>query len=331
MYKRRIPAACRWLCALIVTVLAIASGVVWLREPRLLDRATRIMLMQNRQWYDWYSENELLVSHRGNYWIKGLDKVKIPSGDISPILPLASQFAASEVVDVVGLSPNKKWIVCHGFQGKSPSYEFFSLDGRKRSYEEEGMKGCWTKNSGSWLSSHPQLLIKQMTVEGTPRINEIDIKVDGEPNILGTLPNGHILLVEGAVGELSATVDLLECDLQQRTILRKISIPLPSQAYSDYIVLSPSGKQIVVELRMPKSQSWLSRLLDRLHIRSSSPSMSIWMGELDGQGLRPMGSLDPAKSDTQEDYVSDIRWLPDGKHVSFVYRGILWVIPLTTP
>ena len=77
-----------------------------------------------------------------------------------------------------------------------------------------------------------------------------------------------------------------------------------------------------------------------LHYFGSSRA-SLWVSRIDGSGMHEIGAMPPQMVLQNQGGPSDmetgehlwgppvprlIRWLPDGKHVSFVYKGDLYTV-----
>jgi len=97
------------------------------------------------------------------------------------------------------------------------------------------------------------------------------------------------------------------------------------------VVAEPSGQNstILYDLRfetIPPLMGWLHRILPRI---PATPRITegLWVSRVDGTGMREIGHVSGANDRCLE----DIEWLPDGKHISFVYRGMLYTVPTERP
>lgn len=54
---------------------------------------------------------------------------------------------------------------------------------------------------------------------------------------------------------------------------------------------------------------------------------SLWVSRTDGSQMREVGRVAALKGDDVS-YPSDLRWLPDERHLSFVYRNGLYIVPI---
>jgi hypothetical protein len=89
-------------------------------------------------------------------------------------------------------------------------------------------------------------------------------------------------------------------------------------------------------VRSAPLRRWLHRLLPAIALTPVTME-EIWVSRPDGTGMHVIGHV-PAKLDADgavHDYndtdekgvLENLQWLPDGKHVSFVYTGALYVVP----
>ena len=87
--------------------------------------------------------------------------------------------------------------------------------------------------------------------------------------------------------------------------------------------------------RTSTALTWLHRLLPTF---TSTPrhTEELWVSRAEGGGMHEIGHVPipmdatgqtVSPPDGLEYFLDDIQWLPDGKHVSFVYRGMLYVVP----
>lgn len=120
-----------------------------------------------------------------------------------------------------------------------------------------------------------------------------------------------------------------------------------------------SGKRVVWLLRsqpaMPSWRTWLSRVFN-MPAPKAEPRLEFWVSNIDGGQMRrigfvPIQATDGHSSRTRTFYMltgtpappvvpgedldvvaikaaDKLRWLPDGKHISFVHYATLWVVPV---
>jgi hypothetical protein len=73
---------------------------------------------------------------------------------------------------------------------------------------------------------------------------------------------------------------------------------------------------------------WLHRMIPKFNPKPTI-NEALWVSHADGRGLREVGYVpaQPGVSGSPTDGLKDVQWLPDGKQVSFVYHGTLYVVP----
>lgn len=74
------------------------------------------------------------------------------------------------------------------------------------------------------------------------------------------------------------------------------------------------------------SQPWDSWLASHFPAHKLSPRVTdeLWLCGLDGRLMRQIGELEV----TAKTRPKDLRWRPDGKSVSYLYRNALYVAPV---
>ncbi|MBU6400086.1 MAG: hypothetical protein KGS61_07190 [Verrucomicrobia bacterium] len=92
----------------------------------------------------------------------------------------------------------------------------------------------------------------------------------------------------------------------------------------DQAQFSPRGDRIAWLFGFCNRETLLAYLKRRITGRPpvSYKMTAVWVCNADGTALREVARADANKS------VSDLRWLPDGKHVSVIYRDSLWLVPV---
>ncbi|MCW3098311.1 MAG: hypothetical protein JWL77_3929 [Chthonomonadaceae bacterium] len=59
----------------------------------------------------------------------------------------------------------------------------------------------------------------------------------------------------------------------------------------------------------------------------------LWVSRANGQDLRELGYVPSVldEFDSLTSYLTCTTWLPDDKHISFIYNGALYVVPTESP
>lgn len=104
----------------------------------------------------------------------------------------------------------------------------------------------------------------------------------------------------------------------------------PGMAVQD-LRLSPRGDRLAWKLSQPATPR-LPDLLSRWFPSIKPPAktlLSLWVSRADGREMHKIGSIE-RREETNELFMlepDDIRWTPDGKRLSFIYRNALYVVP----
>lgn len=111
------------------------------------------------------------------------------------------------------------------------------------------------------------------------------------------------------------------------------TVKLPEGATLEYVrsAESSDGQFVCCHLqstRTPPFSTWLHRLIPTFNPRPIYTE-SVWISRTAGHGMQELGHV-PTHLDengTPQDLLRDVRWLPDGRQISFVYEGTLYVMP----
>ena len=107
--------------------------------------------------------------------------------------------------------------------------------------------------------------------------------------------------------------------------IRSYYAPIPKGANPIEQDASPLLTAIVYHVRTeqtPPIMAWLHRFVPFIVARPDI-SEGLWFSRIDGTGMREIGKVLGAQS-----HLTDIQWLPDDRHISFVYRGMLYLLPI---
>jgi hypothetical protein len=299
------------------------------QPPALLEIATPIAPAQGWEWYDWRSSGKILFTRRGAK--APLEDWDVRTGRTTPI---SISPGSTDIIGdhIEGQSPDKRWV------NYAQGHEFRSIEGEKRFYpdvEEPDRTGCWTPDSQSWRYVHQDydhvLAFHRLSIVGAKSKSTAVIGVPsdwnvGWPEIEGFALDGDAIIAEKATAMSPVTsFDLWEFDLRTKWYDRKISIPLPRAGEIGASALSPARDRIAFTLLMPPLDTAISQLMSRLRFPKHLPTEGLWIGTLDGKPPRCLGITNVKELWSE---VGDIRWLPDGKHLSFLMHDRLWTIPV---
>ena len=97
--------------------------------------------------------------------------------------------------------------------------------------------------------------------------------------------------------------------------------------WDEYPVVSPQGDRLawlVESDYTPPGSVWLRRVWVFLGQRKR-PLVGLWISRVDGSHMQEIGHLNYKPG---EEIPQDIRWTPDGKRLSFLYKGGLYTVPV---
>src|SRR5262249_55625630 len=128
---------------------------------------------------------------------------------------------------------------------------------------------------------------------------------------------------------------------------RQFVVKPPPGARSDStsLTISPQGDRVAWAFEtdsVPSWSSWLHKIFPSYRV-TSHHVCELWVSRLDGNDMHEVGHLElnPQTSIPQssmavarqlltyalQDHPDQIRWLPDGKRLSFLYKDALYTVP----
>jgi len=335
---------------LIATVIACVCYLIARNSyPQIQQIAIRKLLPITEpegtiSWYDWANENEVFVcSHDSGYRIS-IQKLNCLSGICQPVKGFNDAFARIGVREIAGLSPDRKWISCLGFQNRGRFIGFVSLDGVVHTLdsESEGRDGAWFPDSSRWIHEgfgrRSGIAFEEFYPTGNQNSRRYELPgalTIWQSHLLGFARNGAAV-----VGDIDWTYDsspvneVVVCQYKYGTMqkIRQDKIVFPCRGASEFAVLDPLGERILWQMRTDVSDvrsGWLRRTMQFFHIRSKSKAVTLfWVCNVDGSHGKIVGSLDTGKDEMSDNRPYDIKWLPSGTKFSVISGRSLWVVPL---
>lgn len=319
------------------------GAALYLQAPSgLLAKSTPVASSEDFQWYDWASENDMIADQGRGGGSPDIVRLNVRTGERERLAELTRSLGVASCWTIDTLSQSKQQIHCFGAVGRVNSHEFFTLSGARRSYpdakDEIGrFHGAWGPDSRTWTFVHGDggyLEFGVLSVGSSPDRRDFRIRVGAElhaANIEGVLNNGHVLVSEGA-RRLNPVrcFQLFEYDLEKHCIVKTYRIELPFTADVGDSALSPSRDRIAFLLETADYPNALSRALGRLFGRSSGQVQSLFVAPLQSAGSPTfLGSevlTEDVRGDKQTE-ISDLRWVPGEKRLSYVFRNAVWTAP----
>ena|SRR5579871_5556216 len=124
--------------------------------------------------------------------------------------------------------------------------------------------------------------------------------------------------------------DILADRANAPTRAHTLTIPMPAHTIDTNGLaprLSPQGDRLAWVLILdnaPPEPAWLQRLRSWFG-QGKQRTMGLWVSGLDGSAMREIGHIAYRPGD---EVPQDIRWTPDGKRLSFLYKGALYTVPV---
>jgi hypothetical protein len=142
-------------------------------------------------------------------------------------------------------------------------------------------------------------------------------------------PDDHLLVAEYDKGEGPISIAyIIETQLgPAQTTSHRYSVKLPPNAELQEVEFAPQGDRAAWLIRQQSVPPW-SAFLHRLI--SSYPAKpivvgSIWISRIDGTEMHELGHQRGTDGGQAAD---DLHWLPDGKHLSYLYKGLVYTVPV---
>lgn len=342
-----------WGIGILILLTGVVGGIVWLvktRTPALLTVASRVTTQGKYSGNDfaWISENEYLcVSTDGQTILRYRlsDGVRTPL--TSPVDNL-SQVANIEV------SPNGEWVCWDKLTYANASFRSGIYNGSIRSYpylshlsdthhrQLSGMAGGRWEPDSSHLFSFGTLVVmsdkNRLTVQPTVFFSDgfeggDSLNVPIEPAVVSELnetimvtPN-RLLGISQQDGPHKGPAELNEYKLDKtlhRTRTWLVKLPPHTMAWEGKI--APAGDRVawlITTEYVDPALAALHRLLPPVKTYAQS-RQELWISRLDGTGMQVLGQTPIGMKNGNQVSVADLRWLPDGRHLSFVYDDALW-------
>jgi len=140
--------------------------------------------------------------------------------------------------------------------------------------------------------------------------------------------------VEIDTGRMQDHIQFYEEEAKQSHTLQKRKIKLPEGAYTQEVVVSPQQTAIFYHLQkiwISPVSTWLYRILPKFYMFYMKPILTeeLWISRADGSDLHEIGHVPTSMDKTGNPafQLHALHWLPDGKHISFVAQGRLYVVP----
>ena len=196
------------------------------------------------------------------------------------------------------------------------------------------LEGAWGLDGRTWVYLHREdeyFRIGEFRFDGPKYRREHRMKGRDElimPRIERMLINGNVLVRDQSINSFEA-FRLFEVDVCGRQPVKMHVVPLPFTAEVGDSAVSPTGDRIAFLLSTQHPPTGSTAIVSRFTHSRTGPTVSLCVSRLDGTRPRSLGSeeLRVDRENGPEAEIGQLRWLPDGKRLSFVFRDTLWTIP----
>jgi hypothetical protein len=345
----------RWL--IIPALLAVTAFMVYLALPRqqsLIDRSTRIAGFSRRgRSYAWQSDRAII----GFQWDAAGDELPVSvdtrTGVMMPVIKAANPKFA-DIISGCLVSPDGKRLLWYGYSTniKEPwrilnlaSGELFTPMQKLPKFAMYGGDdfAAWLPDSRHWAALVPDgsgadiFISSAETRTGAPGIT-IRVPLPNSPlsnasfanwysyRLAGIAPNGHAIMTRWRPGK-DCALDICDFALTPGATAKTTTLTWPAGVTTwEEVSLSPKADRFALIEHTGgygKRPRWLERLFPPRF------TMKLIVRKLDGMDRREIGSIvtDEAPSPMNDDAPSSLRWTPDGKKLSYIYKDYLYTVP----
>lgn len=344
----------KWLLLFALVLLVVgAGGRFWPRERLLLERATPVIKTEDFHLGErfnygldvhWLSNDEILFSR-----FEGPQKhdrviyrrnVKTGHEQRLPELTKAIDELGGEVIDAENVSPDGRWLL------RSARWQdclLAEVDGLRHTIYpsitgDDYRSLIWTADSRYWL----EIYVNGGTAHNViwhdtqnPKLSR-KLPFSGKEQYYGSIE--RILSSQQAVSiirpeneEKPPKVTVSEMSLEGK-VIREYPVAVPQGSNEFQTQVSPNGDRIawqVTSYNLDTRPRWVQRFFPFVPRRNEDIT-ELWISNLDGSDMRNLGHIITPRPETSEEtipYMDSLKWLPDGKSLSFEYKDQLWTVP----
>jgi len=228
--------------------------------------------------------------------------------------------------------------VTHSTEGGATGHTFTitGLDSTQhRSWQDEYtlVRSQWTPDGRSLVylndncTRKPVLTVISL-VDG--KRTELRYKQDigGMAVPVGVTNDGHMLAF--FEHDTPDSGELVEFSLQESAVPRRLAIKLPYPCSVVSVALSPQRDRLAWLLLVKgEPRPTVPSDLESRDLLLCGMRSEIWISRLDGSGMREILTEEPliTKGEEVTDFPRELRWLPSGKHLGFLYNFALYTVP----
>lgn len=292
--------------------------------------------------YQWYSQSSFLYCRYDHSL--GAATVSRGEHDVTGAVLRSWQSIGGDLEDTgpTGpadwmLSPDRRWLLTYlGVPGKR-RWAAISLDGKqRRTYPARfGFRPlvCWKGDSSGWVelflgSAGPTAASYSVAANApTPSLTPLATNHEGyygRPVPLGgTIDNGIVIATWAEDERHRVPMHIIHPGSSSIPSVRT-KVLLPRQADFMEIELSPDGRRLAWVFVVPNHRRHGLRLP---FFKSSTPDIDqqLWVSDLDGGKMHRIAAGDSVSKE-ELTTIHFVRWLPDGKTLSFVDHDSIYTV-----
>ena len=333
---------------LAVLAVIVAAVVPELRHQpgNLLNKAHKVAMLgtwdQKQDNYFWLTNQEVLLitpaaasSFELSVQARRLNaQTGIITGD-APLQTALQKISGDSIVPDWQLSPNSQWLLSGGqFQNTPVVWVATAINGskqivrpRQQYYENGGLFTVWRPDSKAWVQ----------IVEQNDQVHAFGYRLDNPAvtvHVENTNLNGNVAVGfyspdrifcirpqtgdGGGIGVMDLGADASSAPVQN--YIQNVPANMDVQEVS----LSPDRKLLAWKFTVKPLPLGLKATINSGYVRRSAPTLAgLWVSDLNFNHLREIGTLD-----IRDDHVSNLRWTPDGKRLSFIDGDALYTVPI---
>ena len=353
----------RWQVFALAALSTAAAGTVVLlsREETLVERAWPVLSVEG--WvtdsYGWLPTGELVAKHTD----RSIQRIVLRRNGRNSMSPApVPDFLSHLGPSITGLSDSvmsDRWFLMPRYPGKTLREEIHSL------LPPSNVPGKrpgdrWLLVLGEGSGQPPKLLITTLIPSRQDRWIRLDLPPHSplrgirsgnapprvasrgstgsyavrwpapSPKLVGILPSRTALLTTWRPGQ-THDVDFFEVSLEKSgPALRTFTIPISGGRRVDELDVSLDCGRVALRIYTRSHESPVSALLEGIGLLGGvrAPFRNeIWVTDLNGRRWRKIGSLKTRAHGvgTARAIPSEVRWLPDGRQLSFMHEGRLYL------
>lgn len=332
---------------IVVTLLAIV--LAWLTWRTSVNLVSPTELKCSPYWqvssYEWYAPDGLLITYCSSRPGGNPEKrhgFQQCASRVSKLPPYALRLAGNDNITDVAVSPDNKAVLW-----RETGLWWAQSDGAKavRARPCAGMFATWMPDSSGWLEARSERLQLSLFVHRLDSERTIDstVIIPGRRSLVCALDPHKVLVADSWIGDSTNEITFYEYSLTDARAPCSISrIDLPDSPTIVDVALSPDRKHLAwIKLQYPDINP--GHLIDRIMMRfgvipasqhGTQIITTVSITDLRGRvertltcqresGHAPMFSMRQGP-----EYPGNLRWSPDGKKLSFLKNGRIWIVPV---